>query len=106
MHNKLAYSDPLGSSGKSGPSLIMHDTEWAWYIQLTSALLAVNLKHERAFGGKLESEVLTACLTMSLLELGPTIFGGNDKIFAYFRAKGLLARSKLCARYYSYKGNQ
>ena len=49
--------------------------------------------HERAFGGKLESEVL---------ELGPTIFGGNDKIIAYFRAKGLLARSKLCARYYSY----
>ena len=26
----------FGSSGKSGPSLIMHDTEWAWSIQLTS----------------------------------------------------------------------
>ena len=33
-----------GSSGKSGPSLLMNDTEWSWFIQLTSALLVVNLK--------------------------------------------------------------
>ena len=62
--------------------------------------------NERTFGGKLESEVRTACLTMSMLELGPTTYGGNDKIIAYFKAKGLLAQSKLCVRYYSYKGNQ
>ena len=36
---------------------------------------------------------------MSLLELGPTIFGPTAGIIAYFRAKGLLATSEQCSRY-------
>ena len=34
---------------------------------------------------------------MSLLELGPTIFGPTDDLIAWFRAKRLLARSQDCS---------
>ena len=36
--------------------------------------------------------------TMSLLQLGPVMFGGVDGIIAYMRANGLLARSLDCQR--------
>ena len=34
---------------------------------------------------------------MSLLELGPTIFGPTDDLIAWFRSKRLLARSQDCS---------
>ena len=34
---------------------------------------------------------------MSLLELGPVIFGPTDDLIAWYRAKGLLARSQDCS---------
>ena len=36
---------------------------------------------------------------MSLLQLGPTIFGRTPGIITYMRSKGLLAQTKTCARY-------
>ena len=81
----------LGSSGINGPSLIMHALEWAWpgsHVQL----LAGNFNANNISG-------YCEIVTMSLLELGAIIFGGNDKIIAYFWSKGLLASSKTCARY-------
>ena len=38
---------------------------------------------------------------MSLLELGPIIFGDVDGLIVYFRTKGLLATSCSCVRYLS-----
>ena len=35
---------------------------------------------------------------MSLLEIGPVIFGGNTGIITYLRIRGLLARSCTCTR--------
>jgi len=36
--------------------------------------------------------------TMSLLELGPIIFGGVEGIITYLRGNRLLAQSKTCTR--------
>ena len=36
---------------------------------------------------------------MSLLDLGPVIFGGNEKIIAFLRQNRLLARIQTCTRY-------
>ena len=35
---------------------------------------------------------------MSLLELGPVIFGGTEGIITFMRNHGLLAQSKTCVR--------
>ena len=34
----------------------------------------------------------------SLVELGPTIFGGTDELIAYLRARHLLAQTKTSSR--------
>ena len=55
--------------------------------------------------GKRRNSVLLAgkrkhsSLTMSLLDLGPVIFGGNEKIIAFLRQNRLLARIQTCTRY-------
>ena len=67
----------------------MHALEWAWPSE-SRAIVGGNFN---AISGYCE------IVTMSLLELGAIIFGGNDKIIAYFRSKGLLTSSKTCARY-------
>ena len=36
---------------------------------------------------------------MSLLDLGPVLFGGNEKILAFLCQNRLLARSQTCARF-------
>ena len=35
---------------------------------------------------------------MSMLEIGPVVFGGNEKIIDYLRQKHLLSRIRNCAR--------
>ena len=39
---------------------------------------------------------------MSLLEIGPVMFGGAEKIIDYFHQHEVLARSSNCARLFSY----
>ena len=39
-----------------------------------------------------------ADITVSLVELAPTIFGGTDELIAYLRARHLLAQTKTCSR--------
>ena len=61
----------------------------------------------RKFGGKSNSReshfrvvlVYKLLVTMSLLELGPVIFGGTEAIISYFRAHRLLATSCICTRF-------
>ena len=36
---------------------------------------------------------------MSLINLGPLMFGGTTGIIQYFRSVGLLAQSKTCGRF-------
>ena len=43
--------------------------------------------------------VVLANFRMSLLQLGPTIFGGTPGIITYMQSNGLLATAKTCARY-------
>ena len=56
--------------------------------------------HARAFKPRAWRELheLSFFKIMSFLEVGPVIFGGNDKIIRYLRSKHLLARSKTCTR--------
>ena len=37
---------------------------------------------------------------MSLLDIGPIAFGGNEAIISYLRSHGVLARSCDCVRYF------
>ena len=47
-------------------------------------------------GGKLTAEA--EIWTMSLLQLGPVLFGGTDGIITYLQNHALLARSQNCIR--------
>ena len=47
------------------------------------------------FGGKKEAGLKVA---MSLLSVGPVMFGGTGRIVSYLRARHLLAANKNCTR--------
>ena len=42
--------------------------------------------------------IYSEVIAMSLLEIGPTIFGDTDEIIDFLTRKGLLASSMICAR--------
>ena len=42
---------------------------------------------------------------MSLIELGPVIFGGNEKIIDFLQQQNLLARRCNCTRYNNNNNN-
>ena len=49
-----------------------------------------------------KSDALSAKFKMSLLQLGPTIFGGTTGIITYMQSNGLLATTKMCTRFIHY----
>ena len=42
--------------------------------------------------------IMATCTTISLLQLGPVIFGGTDGILSFLQGKGLLAQRLTCHR--------
>ena len=89
----------IRSSGKNSISLIMHANEWACHRKSYS-VRAVQ-KFNRSFGGKKLSFCL-AKFRISLLQLGPTIYGGTPGIITYMQSNGLLATTTMCTRFIHY----
>ena len=69
----------------------MHVDGWVWQ-EIKRATLDT-------FGGKLERGLGGLHVRMAPLKLGPTIFGGTDKIIIFLHGKHLLATRNHCPRY-------
>ena len=52
--------------------------------------------------GNLDTKCKALLTNMSLLEIGPVMFGGTEKIIEYLRQHGVLAGSNNCARFYAH----
>ena len=83
-----------GSSGMNGTSLISRREYFAREIIIKGQIIRSMVNFWRAFGGK-----QLAMSIGSILDIGPIIFGGTEKIIAFLRRNGLLRTIMTCARY-------